>query len=80
MGDTQALGREEKVTKEECIFIDRPRECSGCLRSKKLQCLLNKQHLIVRPGAYKELHAILKEEIRSPDRYKTKSGEEGRHG
>jgi hypothetical protein len=32
---------------DECIFIKKPGECQYCLKTRYLQCLLNKQHLKV---------------------------------
>ena len=63
---------------EECIFVDKPKECEICLRSHKLRCLLNKRHLLVRQEAKLELVTILYEFVDSPERYKRKSGEAGR--
>ena len=63
---------------EECIFVSKPEECSICLRPRKLMCLYNKRHLIVRDAAKKELIAILTESIEHEDRYKTVSGKKGR--
>ena len=62
-----------------CIFIARPKECSICLDARILQCLLDKQHLKIREEAKEELVALLVKNIESPTRYKTTSGEEGRH-
>jgi len=62
-----------------CIFISRPKECSSCLANRKLQCLLNHQHLVLEESAKEELIALLVERIDSQDRYKTISGEKGRH-
>lgn len=72
--------KEKDMEIEMCIFVDTPRECRGrvCLRSLKLHCLLNKQHLIVRQESKAELSEILTKKINHPDRYKTKSGEVGR--
>ncbi len=63
----------------ECIFVSKPKECAVCLDSRKLQCLLNKRHLRLRDTAREELIALLLQDIASQDRYKTISGEEGRH-
>lgn len=63
-----------------CIFVDQPKECSLCLDSRKLQCLLNKQHLKVKSGAKKELIMLLRANMSGRDRYKVKSGQEGRIG
>lgn len=60
-----------------CIFIGQP-DCITCLENSKLQCLRDHQHLIVSPDGKRELIRLLKAEINSPERYKTKSGEEQR--
>lgn len=62
----------------DCLFVSQPKECNICLETGKLQCLLNKRHLIVRPEAKSELVKLLLATIDHPDRYKTKSGEAGR--
>ena len=64
---------------EDCIFVSTPKECSTCLRTRKLPCLLNHQHLRLREAAKEELKALLVENMESLSRYKTISGEEGRH-
>ena len=63
----------------QCIFVDRPKECSFCLQSQKLHCLDNHQHLVVSKAGKRELAKILKENCSSPHRYKEKSGQGGRH-
>ena len=62
----------------ECIFVSQPEECSICLEARKIQCLLNKRHLIVRPEAKTELVKLLLERVDNPERYKTAAGEKGR--
>ena len=61
-----------------CIFVDQPKECAVCSETGKLQCLLNKRHLKVRPKSMVELIEILLNDIDSPERYKIKAGEVGR--
>ena len=61
-----------------CIFVDQPIECLICLKSRWLQCVLNRQHLIIRPEAKAELLDLFLTKVDHPDRYKTKSGEAGR--
>lgn len=62
----------------DCIFVNKPEECSVCLESKKLQCLVNKHHLKISNAGATELRRLLEEEINTPRRYKTKSGQAGR--
>jgi len=62
----------------DCIFVDRPAECSTCLEGRKLQCLLNRKHLILRPEAKPELVNLLYRRMDNPERYKLISGELGR--
>ncbi len=62
----------------DCIFVDRPKECSTCIQSKMLQCLLNKEHLKVKKEAIPLLQSLLAQNINSSNRYKDKSGEAGR--
>ncbi len=66
------------MKQDDCIFVDRPKECLSCLDGRKLKCLINKQHLIVRPEAKKELIELLSANMNSPTRYKKVSGEAGR--
>lgn len=61
-----------------CIFVSRPEECSSCLQSQKLQCLIDHRHLKVSRAGKKEMAEILKQECSNPNRYKEKSGQEGR--
>lgn len=63
----------------DCIFVSRPVECRGtCLESRKLKCLFDKQHLVVRQETKSELVRLLLDNIDNPDRYKTVSGQAGR--
>ena len=58
--------------------MDKPKECSVCLDARMLHCLQNKQHLIVREEAKEHLRRLFEASMNSPERYKVKSGEEGR--
>lgn len=62
----------------ECIFMDRPKECSMCMDFKKLQCLLNKRHLILTEKGKEEIVELARKEANSKERYKILSGQVGR--
>lgn len=61
-----------------CIFVDQPKECSLCMESRKIHCLLNHTHLKVSTTGAKELHQLLEAEISTTRRVKEKSGQAGR--
>lgn len=61
-----------------CIFIDQPPSCLICMDSRKLQCLLDHQHLQITLSGKAELAQLLKANCDSQERYKTKSGQEQR--
>lgn len=54
----------------DCIFVDKPKECSTCLESGKLQCLINKQYLLVKKSARPKLQILFMELLDDPRRYK----------
>ena len=61
-----------------CIFIGKPPDCSVCLDSMKLNCLLNHRHLLLTEDGKVQIRAQLELIMNDRERYKTKSGEEQR--
>lgn len=50
-------------TEKDCIFVMQPPECSACLDSQKLQCLLNhRSHKVSVKGKH-QLRELLRTEI-----------------
>ena len=60
---------------DECA---RPQECTLCLESRWLHCLLNKRHPVVKDSAKHQLQTQFMKILSDPERYKIKSGEDGR--
>lgn len=60
-----------------CIFID-PVDCTVCLGSHKLQCLLDHQHMMLTEQGKVDLRQELEKQMASDEWYKTKHGEEQR--
>ena len=63
---------------KECIFVSKPPECSACLDTLVLRCLDNHRHLILSEEGKKRVLVFVTEEMYSPRRYKTVSGQEQR--
>ena len=67
------------MNKENCIFVDAPREClSPCLGLDIIACLRNHRHLKLKITSRERLLLALEHEIVSPDRVKGVAGEAGR--
>ncbi len=69
--------KEQNMT---CIFVTPIPYCEICLDSRKLQCLIDHQHMVVSQEGKNELRHILEDSMNSPNRYKTVSGNEQRKG